>query len=140
MLKKTQSCQRQYQLLSAHQLEDKGTEDFIQHIFLFLIDSQFVETNTYMVSIEFIFLFLETSSGFKNNFSCFEEAHDEMRVLLREGNKPEIYVKERVGYADLSVNTSSNARKFQWDEQDRENLILGTNRKIVDNAAIWNNR
>ena len=102
-----------------------------------------METNTYMVSIEFIFLFLETSSGFKNNFSCFEEAHDEMRVLLREGNKPEIRQgidrQISVGYADLSVNTSSNARTFQWDEQDRENLILGTNRKIVDNAAIWNN-
>ena len=50
LLKKTQSCQRQYQLLSAHQLEDKGTEDFIQHIFLFLIDSQFVETYTQVLN------------------------------------------------------------------------------------------
>ena len=60
-----------------------------------------------MVSIEFIFLFLETSSGFKNNFSCFEEAHD----TFSEKATNRKYVKERVGYADVSVNTSSNAHK-----------------------------
>ena len=95
-----EACQYNYQLLSLLQLEDKRSEDCVQHISVLDRFSRYENLypgikaytlkNNGKVRLNWFPVFEDTFRFSKSTFSCFEEARDQMRGFLKKDNKLEI--------------------------------------------------